>query len=475
MNPLRRLLTNTALIFIANAATKVSDSLLFIMIGRILGPLDAGVFNLARTFLVIFLTMSAWGLHELLVRELAPRRSESGRYLVNYTVMRFGLALIAFLALTLILQLNLPYSQEAKATIRILSLAIFPEALYAIIQAFFVAHERVTSPLAAALANSTLKLAGAYWVLDQGGSAVDVARVVVIASSLSLFLLLPGLVRILRDQQQSLRRQLDLRFGRQMLGMTPGFIVIGLFATLDYQTDAVLISLLLDEKRLGWYGAAQTLMLGFWLLPIAIRTALYPLMSRYHQEDRQKLIQLYQRANQYLIAAALPVATVVTILALPLVRLVFGRDFDPAAPALQIMIWAVVFAFLDVPNARLMLINNAQSRTGWITGLSMATNLAMNLVLTPHYGILGAAVSRAAASFVFFLVIYLYVQRHFIKSSLLPLTVRPLIASTVMAPVVWLMRDLFVLWPLLAGLLVYCLLIVLLGGIPARDIRSLLA
>ncbi len=466
-----RFLSNSLFIFLSNLIVKASDSLLFILIGRSIGPDDAGVFNLGKTYLVILITLSAWGLHELLVRELAPRREQSKRYLVNYLLLRVVLATATYAVMLLILQLNLPYSQEAKTVIRILTLAIFPEAIYSVCQAFFIAHEKMTPPLASAVAAGAIKLGAGYWLLLNGASVIAVAWVIPIATTISLLAYVPSLIRLLRVTPAQVSSKIDLRFSLAQLRFAPGFIIIGIFATLDFQTDSVLISLLLNEASLGWYGAAQTIMLGFWLMPLAIRTSLYPIMARYHQEDDAKLTRLYRKTNRYLVIAALPIATTVTIFARPIIRLVFGDQFDPAVPALQIMIWAVVFAFLDVPNARLMLVFNHQSRTGWITGISMAANVGLNLWLTPRYGIIGASVARTTTSFIFFLLIYLYIQSNFIRDSLLPLLIRPAIAALAMALVMWQLRHVLILWPVLAGLVVYAAVILLAGAIPAGDLR----
>ena len=59
MNALQRLLSNSILAFIANTVAKVSGSILFIMIGRQIGPAEAGVFNLGVTYYTILLGLWA--------------------------------------------------------------------------------------------------------------------------------------------------------------------------------------------------------------------------------------------------------------------------------------------------------------------------------------------------------------------------------------------------------------------------------
>ena len=468
MNSLQRLAGNTALAFVSNIVVKASSALLFILVGRRLGPAEAGVFNLGVTTFTIVLALSAWGLHELIVREVAPRRGESKQYLLHYLVMRLLLALGTYGLLLLWLRLNLPYTAHTKQVILVFGLAMFPEAVFSLLQGLFAAHERLLPPMLAAFVNGGVKLGLGLWVLAHDGDAVGLAWAIVVGSTVSLLVFMPALRRLFRQDTPPPAR-FSRQFAFNQLRLTPGFVVIGIFTTIDYQLDALLISLFLSEAELGWYGAAQTVMLAFWMMPTALRTALYPVMSRYYYEAPARLPALYRRANRYILLGALPVCAGITLIAPTLIHLIFGDSFQPAVPALQLIIWAVVPSFLMVPSARLLVVANRQSDAGWMTALSMVANLLLNLWLIPRWGITGAAVARVLATTFFFIALYTYVQRRLLRDSLLPLLARPLLATLLMAAAVWPLRHLFVVWPISAGIFVYTLAILLLRAIPAED------
>lgn len=455
MNPIQQLFSNTTLAYISNIVVKLGSSLLFILIGRILGPTDAGIFNLGITFFTIILALSDVGLQELFVREVAPRREESGRYLINYLAMRIVLVIIGYAILFLLISFLLPYQPETESVILILGLAVLPEALFALFQALFVAHERLLIPTLAAVVNSTFKLGVGFWLLTNDYPVTTIAWVMPIGSLLSLLIFLPGFIRLFRHLPQKISSRLDFAFSLSQLRYMPGFILISTFLTLDFQLDAFLISLYLSETDIGWYGAAQTIVLGFWMMATAFRTTLYPLMARAHQEAPQKLPIIYRRAHQYLLLVALPIAAGITLLARPIVRLVYADAFEATVPALQIMIWAVVFAFVNVPNARLVLVRNRQKQAGWMTGISMIVNVVLNLLLIPRFGIVGAAAARTTATAVLFFQLYGYAQLHLGVESILPLVVRPFLAALIMAAVVWPIRQLPLFWPIIIGIIVY--------------------
>jgi O-antigen/teichoic acid export membrane protein len=471
MNPIQRLFSNTTLAYISNIVVKLGSSVLFILIGRILGPTDAGIFNLGITFFTIILALSDLGLQELFIREVAPRREESGRYLINYLAIRTILVIIGYGILFLLIYFLLPYQPQTKTVILILGLAVLPEALFALFQALFVAHERLLIPTVAAAANSAFKLGFGFWLLANDYPVTTIAWVMPIGSALSLIIFLPGLIHLFRQFPQKIASRLDISLGLSQLRYMPGFILISTFLTLDFQLDAFLISLFLSEADIGWYGAAQTIVLGFWMMATAFRTTLYPLMARAYQEAPEKLPVYYRRAHQYLLLIALPIATGITLLARPIVRLVYADAFDATIPALQIMIWAVVFAFINVPNARLVLVHNRQQQAGWMTGASMVVNIVLNLLLIPRYGIIGAAAARTTATAVLFFQLYAYSQRYLDVENILPLIVRPILAALIMAAAVWPIRHLPLFWPIIAGIIVYGAAAFFLKAIP-EDARQ---
>ncbi len=470
MNSLQRLLSNTVLAYLSNVIAKASISVLFILIGRSLGPSDAGVFNLGITYFTIVFGLSAFGLQELLVREVAPRRDQSKQYLSNYLFMRVAITVLTYAILLGALYLLLPYSDETKKIIAVISLAVFPEAAFSLCQAIFEAHERLRVPAYASVSNSAVRLLGGWWVLQSGANPTSIAWLIPLGSFVGLLSLAPALFRLLREVSQEGSAYPNLTFIRRQLRYTPSFLVIHFFSIVDYQADTFLISVMLSETAVGWYGAAQTILLGFWIMPVAIRAALYPLMARYYVHAPNKLAVLYEKASQYLMIAVLPMVVGVFLLAEQIILLVFGASFTPSIPVLRWSIWGVIFVFLNVPNARLMLVHNRQRVLSWMTGLSMVVNVGLNLLLIPLYGIVGAAMSRLFASFILFATIYVYVHLRispgFQHLRQLP---RLIIATSLMAMVVILLRDMPLILPVFSGAVIFILASLLIGVVPAKD------
>ena len=469
MNSIQRLFNNAVLAFLSKTAGRISDFLIFIFIARSIGAEDAGIFRLAKTFLALAIGLSAWGLQDLFIREASPRKEQSGKYLFNFLAVRLTLATIAFTLLLLILYFQLPYSQFTKQIISIVSFAILPEAALVICEAFFVTHEQLFPLTFAAITSNILKLISSVWIINQGWGITALAWLVPIGSIIGLLVLLPFILRILKRVRQSTSIRLNLGFIYSQLSQLSGFIMIGIFYNLNAQQDAFLISLFLSEQELGWYGAAQNILLGFLMLSVSTRTVIYPIMSRFQYESQEKLIYFYRKLYQYLIIGILPITILVTLLADQIIIIIFKKSFSPAIPALQWMIWEIFFTFLHIPNVRIMLVQKYQKQLGWQTGFILFISLSLNLWLIPKMGILGAAIARPLTAGINFLIAYIYVQRHIIRFNILPLLIRPFIASGVMIVAIILLQGFSHIFGVLTGGFAYIILLILTGAFKKED------
>jgi len=196
-------------------------------------------------------------------------------------------------------------------------------------------------------------------------------------------------------------------------------------------------------------------------------------MSRYAIRAPEKLTELYKRSLRYLGTLSLPMAAGIILLAPQIILLVFGPKFQPTTLPLRIVALALVFIFMNVPDARMILVYDRQ---GWSLAFvlcSLLVNLALNLVLARPWGAAGAAIARLFSSAVFFLLNHIYVTHFFVKFSLVRALFRPALATLIMALIVWVMPG----WPLLVsislGVIFYAGALWTVGGVLPEDIALL--
>jgi O-antigen/teichoic acid export membrane protein len=175
------------------------------------------------------------------------------------------------------------------------------------------------------------------------------------------------------------------------------------------RADLVLVSGVLGAGPAGYYAVAQgvaTLMLA---LPAVVGTVVFPRLSAtLDAETRWALTWRVAALTAALVAA---VALAVAMAARPLIALVFGTDFTPAAPALRCMLPGVVV--IAVQTVAVQFLNSfgypLSIAAAWAAAAALSVGL--NLAVIPRWGIEGAASAFSASHAVLTTIVLLLASR----------------------------------------------------------------
>ncbi len=173
------------------------------------------------------------------------------------------------------------------------------------------------------------------------------------------------------------------------------------FAFVLLRVDLLMVHWLLGAKQAGYYSIAVSLADLLYMLPAVAGTILFPKLTQL-ADDREKWA-VTKKATWGITGVMLGLGIVAALLAQPIIRLAFGRDFLPASSAFVVLCGAMA---LYGPNN---CISNYLASTGfpwfsvvvWL--IAVLANVGFNLAFIPSYGIAGAAAaSLLAYGFVLF-------------------------------------------------------------------------
>jgi O-antigen/teichoic acid export membrane protein len=447
---MRRFVENYVFALSADVIQRVSAALLVVWVSRKLGVNEAGIYFLGLSFAILFGQIAYWGLDQLLTREVAREPGRANQFMVNFLVVRAGLAILMLSVLYGIV-IGLGYVPHTSRVIMLLGLTILPDSMINICQSVFMAHEQMGYLTLGSLLNGVVRVVAGVLALAGGFGLEGVAVGLLLASVTTLV----ALLYLIRTRLFRPSWEIDWRFCRRQLIAAFPFLMIGMFFVVDNQLDVVLLSRLADEYQVGLYGGATTVVAALALIPFAFRTAVFPVMSRLYATAPDALGRLYDQSLKYLVLLGLPMAVGVTMLAPDIVSLVFGRQFAPSAPVLQILVWYLFLIFINVLNSRLLVVSDRQRTIAIFLLLGLIVNVALNMVLIPGWGAAGAAIARVVSTFVLFVVSVGFVFHHVYRFNPLPLLVRPAIAATIMAGSLFALRDWPAWVPIVAGSLIY--------------------
>jgi O-antigen/teichoic acid export membrane protein len=471
MKTMLELVRDSVLAVIFHVAPRFANVLVFVVIGRLIGPDQAGVFSLATTYLLIVVTVMR-GLDDLLIRQVAREPNRVASYFGNFLLLRVFLAATLYVVLIFVVQNVLHYPATTIAPIIVLTFSVLPDSLAFVGQSVLLGKRRFGAPAIILGGTNLLKSVTGAVVLLHGGNLMDIAWLWLIGSVFGMIALLV----VAAKQAGALTKASWLDFGplRTHWRAAMSFSAITALTALDSQTDTVLISIYRGEADIGWYNAATTITFSLLMLAQAYRFAVYPLMARYVEQAPDKAVVLFQKSVYYMGVIVMPMVAGVLFSAPKIVELVFGEKFTSTIPVLQVLIVSLAFFFIGEPCNRFMLAKDRQRVMVGLLAITAPLNLIINLLLIPRYGVVGAALARTTSSGIFFALNYGYIARNLTGLTNLRNLIRPLVASLIMAVVVLFLGQTSILIVVLCGIVVYAVALWLVRGVLPDDVGRLM-
>lgn len=258
---------------------------------------------------------------------------------------------------------------------------------------------------------------------------------------------------------------------KMVLAASSAFFIANIFTRTFSYADTFIISKLMGEFELGVYSIAYKLTYAFQFIPLALIAALYPAFSSAQKKDEESL-ELLEGSFKYLALIAFPVVFGIFAIAEPLIELYASPEYIGAVLPLRIMIFALIFTFLDYPIGALLNARMKQNTKTAIMGATLVLNVILNIILIQWIGLIGAAIT-ALISFAFMFTLGWIAARKIIPlqvSLLIKSAGIPLLASAVMAAMIML-AQIPIMAAIPAGAIVYATIILASRYMTLSEIR----
>jgi O-antigen/teichoic acid export membrane protein len=219
-----------------------------------------------------------------------------------------------------------------------------------------------------------------------------VAGVGAIAASRAVLAAVSGFV-VLRDEPALLLRGgVDGRTARTLLGFG-GWVTLNMtLGPLMLTMDRFIVGAVVSAAAIAWYATPMEVVSRLWLLPAAVTTVLFPVLSALGATEPARAAALVRRAGQCLFFVLLPPALVGIVWAHELLTLWIGSGFaDRSYRAAQLLLAGAVIAGLQgLPFALLQGIGRPDLPAK-LNLVELPAYALLAVFLTARYGVAGCA------------------------------------------------------------------------------------
>jgi O-antigen/teichoic acid export membrane protein len=370
-----------------------------VLFARYLGPVDFGTYRLV--------TMIAFGLEVLanpalsqVVTRFVAEQEDQGRagpvmpFFLRTTGALYALAALPFLAL--VPWLAAFYRDPGLAPLFLIAAAgVLPSTVLAVLSAGLRGQQRFAAVNALAAGRAALNLAGlgvVFWLGGRVASVFVLLLVLNVVGAAAAYLCLARdlpLAALARPAPRELARRM-----RRYAVVVGGVSVVGLVVW--DRSEVFFLGRFAAREEVGYYSLAFTLALeARRFLPSAFGEALFPALSRLAGlRDEWGIGNAFVQATRYLAIIGLPLAVGGAVVARPIIALLFGAAYLPAAPVLVILFVSAGVVSLSHAAASVILVKE-QYRFLVASSVALAVvNVALDLLLIPRWAAVGAAVAN---------------------------------------------------------------------------------
>jgi len=397
VHPSQKFAFDVGITFFASVVTLSLGFVITVLLGRYLGAGDLGLYRMASTIYGIAMLVAASGIPAAMIKYVAEFKDERIKFnqIVSsgvITSLFLGIGFVALFYFSSGLFAGIFNMPRLSGLLKILS-PVFPFALASgALLGLLNGLREMKKYAAATIIQSVLMVIITVALIYFGFGVAGAVIGVVLASVGNCFYLVwvsRNYFGLTLGRYRETTKKL-LKFGAQIFGANA-------INMINYQADTLLIGYFLTATDVGHYAVAVGLSRFFWIIPQAIQRITYPATSEYWAKNNHSALQtMIDKSMKYTACILLPIGLAVGFFARDIITTIFGEGFVYSVLPLQILIVGTVIngATGRPVGSTLAGIGRADLNPK-IASCSALTNILLNIILIPHFGIVGAAMATS--------------------------------------------------------------------------------
>lgn len=371
---------------------------------RYLGPSNFGSINYVAAYVSFFSSIASLGLSVIVIKEVSSGEEDDNKVIWTGILMRFLTAVastIAVVAFFAIAKRNDPLLVPIAA---LESIAILASAFDTFMYWFqgkllgkYVSIAGVIAYLAMSLYRLYLLANGADILWFAFATSVDT---LVLALVLFIFYV----------KENGFRPVISLPLGKKLLKQSYHYLISGLIAILYSKIDQIMLGDMLDKASVGLYSAALAIA-GLWgMIPSAFIQSVSPILYKNAQTDRGMFLKRLKQSYAGIWFLNVCWSLAISLFSYWVVLLLYGAEYMGARKALIIVVWYSGISSLGSLTQVYLATENKNKYINYFALAGLVTDVVLNALLIPHFGITGAAVATLATYCVIHIVMPLVIK-----------------------------------------------------------------
>lgn len=380
---------------IANAGwiigCKIVQALLGVLISmltaRYLGPSNFGLINYASAIVAFVTPITKLGLSHVIVQEIVYSPESEGKIMGSSIVMSLISSVLCAIGVISFAMITNPNDRSAVIVCGLYSLLLFSDALE-LIRYWFQAKLMSKYPaIVSVIAYIFISIYKAVLLLTKKS-----IYWFAVSNALDHFLI--GIILlVIFNRKAKQKLQISLAFAKKLFSKSRYFIVSSMMVTVFVQMDKIMLRFMIGDSATGIYSAASSCAGITSFVFAAIIDSMRPTIIECKKKSSPSYETNLCRLYAVIIYLALGQSLAMTLLAKPVILLLYGIEYLESVSALRIIVWHTTFSYIGSVRDIWILAEGKQKYL-WIINLSGAlANVLLNFFMIKIWGTEGAALA----------------------------------------------------------------------------------
>lgn len=389
---------NTTFQVIGKALSTIISLFIIASLTRYLGVQVYGEYTTIFSFVAFVSIIADFGFFWILVRELSKKEKVDTYFFNNVLSLKIVFSIIVFTLASLIVFLIPQYNITIKMGIAIISFSWFWSSLNSTYVGLFQTKLEMYKAVISDLVGRLVILIVVLFLIKNNYNLSYILGANVLGNLINF------LVSYFYGRKYiKYKFCFDFILWKKIFKQSFPLAILTLVGTVNFRIDTIILSILKTQVDVGIYGIPYKILEIVIVIPTIFVGNTLPILTKYYHQKDIRLKQSIQKSFDFLMFLAFPIVTGLSILAIPIIKLIGGNEYintstlniygiNIAAPQILIILAiSIGLSFLITMFSNLIIVAKKQKSQVFPMIVVTIINVVLNIIFIPKLTYLAAS------------------------------------------------------------------------------------
>ena len=402
------ILRNTIWLTVAEIGSRIARGGLGIIAARMLGVSGLGVFSYAIALGGFLTFFEDAGIATFVTRSFAKNEHDKHVIFGTALVLKGILGIAAFLFFIGIgpVVSTIPAS---RVIIPVIAFLMFCDALRSFFFSVTRAEQRMHVDAKIQIITNTLIVIFGISFMILSPSPLSLAWGYALGSFIGTIIMF----FVIRDYLPNIRKTFSRKLFNEIFFAAWPFTILAISNVLIFNTDTLFLGYYGTTIDVGLYAAASRVIQMFYILSSLFATSTFPTLVQ-KTKDQSDITSAVKKSLVLMLTLATPLMIVMILGSIPIMNILFGYSFITGSPILAILALSYIPVFILSIFNNVVLAFDKQKQFVIANIAGVVVNIALDILLIPHYQGIGAAIASVAGLTTITFITGFKLKKHFL-------------------------------------------------------------